>query len=99
MTIKIENGKETVIKLSGQLETLTSIDFEKEITKVLASDTETVILDGTELTYVSSAGLRLLLTLQKGMKSKNGVFKLRNLQPGIMEILKITGFSSFLTIE
>lgn len=99
MKITIENGKETVIKLSGQLETLTSIDFEKEITKILASDAETVILDGTELTYISSAGLRLLLTLQKGMKSKNGAFRLRNLQPGITDILNITGFSSFLTIE
>ena len=90
MKITIENGKETVINLSGQLDTLTSVDLEKEIAP---------ILDGAELTYISSAGLRLLLTLQKGMKNKGGSFRLKNIQNEIMEILNITGFSHILTIE
>ena len=99
MKITVKNGNETIIGLSGQLDTLTSAEFEKEITKILAEDVHTVVLDGTELTYISSAGLRLLLTLQKGMKAKNGTFRLRNLKQDIIEILNITGFSSFLTIE
>lgn len=99
MKIAIENGKETVICLSGQLDTLTSADLEKEVMPVLKGDAETVILDGAELTYISSAGLRLLLTLQKGMKAKGGAFRLRNIQKGIMDIFNITGFSSILTIE
>lgn len=65
MKITIENGKETVINLSGQLDTLTSIDLEKEITPILQGEAQTVVLNGAELTYISSAGLRLLLTLQK----------------------------------
>ena len=72
MKITIENGKETVINLSGQLDTLTSIDLEKEIAPILQGEAQTVVLDGAELTSISSAGLRLLLTLQKGMKSKGG---------------------------
>ena len=95
MKITIENGKETVINLSGQLDTLTSVDLEKEIAPIL----QTVVLDGAELTYISSAGLRLLLTLQKGMKNKGGSFRLKNIQNEIMEILNITGFSHILTIE
>lgn len=75
MKITIENGKETVINLSGQLDTLTSIDLEKEITPILQGEAQTVVLNGAELTYISSAGLRLLLTLQKGMKSKGGSFR------------------------
>jgi len=90
MKITIENGKETVINLSGQLDTLTSVDLEKEIAPILQGEAQTVVLDGAELTYISSAGLRLLLTLQKGMK---------NNQNEIMEILNITGFSHILTIE
>jgi anti-sigma B factor antagonist len=70
MKITIENGKETVINLSGQLDTLTSVDLEKEIAPILQGEAQTVVLDGAELTYISSAGLRLLLTLQKGMKNK-----------------------------
>lgn len=99
MKITIENGKETVISLSGQLDTLTSIDLEKEIAPILQGEAQTVVLDGAKLTYISSAGLRLLLILQKGMKAKGGTFRLRNIQKDIMDILNITGFSSILTIE
>ena len=99
MKITIENGKETVINLSGQLDTLTSIDLEKEITLPSFRGKRKRVLNGAELTYISSAGLRLLLTLQKGMKSKGGSFRLKNIQNEIMEILNITGFSHILTIE
>ena len=74
MKITIENGKETVINLSGQLDTLTSVDLEKEIAPILQGETQTVVLDGAELTYISSAGLRLLLTLQKGDEEQRRLF-------------------------
>ena len=48
MKITIENGKETVINLSGQLDTLTSIDLEKEITPILQGEAQTVVLNGAE---------------------------------------------------
>lgn len=99
MEINIKYGTETVIHLSGQLDTLSSPDFEKEIINILEGDVKKVILDGTDLTYISSAGLRLLLILQKKMSLKGGVFVLRNIQNSIMEIFRITGFNSFLTIE
>lgn len=98
MKIAVENGKETVISLSGQLDTLTSVEFEKVVSEILKGNAEKVVLDGSELTYISSAGLRLLLTLQKGMKNKNGCFHLKNIRPEIMEIFNLTGFSSILTI-
>lgn len=99
MKIFIEPGEETVIRLAGQLDTLMAVDFENVIQEVLAGDAMTVILDGTELSYVSSAGLRLLLTLQKRMMAKGGAFRLRHINANIMEIFNITGFSSILTIE
>lgn len=99
MEIEIKHGTETVICLSGQLDTLSSPDLEKEITNILEGNTQNVVLDGRKLTYISSAGLRLLLILQKKMSQKGGTFVLRNIQDSIMEIFKITGFSSFLTIE
>lgn len=99
MEITIENGKETVINLSGELDTLTSVNLEKEIPSILGGEVQTVVLNGAKLTYISSAGLRLLLILQKGMKAKGGTFRLRNIQKDIMDILNITGFSSILTIE
>lgn len=99
MEIEIKHGTETVICLSGQLDTLSSPDLEKEITNILEGNAQNVVLVGGKLTYISSAGLRLLLILQKKMGQKGGTFVLRNIQDSIMEIFKITGFSSFLTIE
>jgi anti-sigma B factor antagonist/stage II sporulation protein AA (anti-sigma F factor antagonist) len=99
MKITVVNGPETVISLSGQLDTLAAVDFEKEIRTVLENPSGKIVLDGEELTYISSAGLRLLLTLQKGTANKGGSLRLRNIRKDIMEIFHITGFSSILTIE
>ncbi|MDR0748494.1 MAG: STAS domain-containing protein [Tannerellaceae bacterium] len=59
----IENGEALTVSLSGQLDTLTSADFEKEIRNILRSESPAVVLNGKMLTYISSAGLRLLLHL------------------------------------
>ena len=80
MEIEIKHGTETVICLSGQLDTLSSPDLEKEITNILEGNAQNVVLDGGKLTYISSAGLRLLLILQKKMSQKGGTFVLRNIQ-------------------
>ena len=58
MEIEIKHGTETVICLSGQLDTLSSPDLEKEITNILEGNAQNVVLDGGKLTYISSAGLR-----------------------------------------
>lgn len=99
MKITVENGQEMTISLAGQLDTLTATEFEKEVQKALKDERKHVVLNGEELTYISSAGLRLLLTLQKGMKNKGGTLRLKNIRQEIMEIFHITGFSSILTIE
>ncbi|MDR1556580.1 MAG: STAS domain-containing protein [Tannerellaceae bacterium] len=99
MKITVENGQEMIISLAGQLDTLTAADFEKEVQKALLDEQKHIVLNGEGLTYISSAGLRLLLTLQKGMKNKGGTLRLRNIRQEIMEIFHITGFSSILTIE
>ncbi|MDR1938438.1 MAG: STAS domain-containing protein [Tannerellaceae bacterium] len=99
MKITVENGQEMTISLSGQLDTLTAVEFEKEIRKALKEEQKHVVLNGEGLTYISSAGLRLLLTLQKGMKTKGGTLRLKNIRQEIMEIFHITGFSTILTIE
>ena len=100
MKIHIDSGtNETIIRISGQLDTLTAGDFDKTIKEILGKDDAVVVLDAKELTYISSAGLRTLLMLQKGMMGKGGQFRLKNVQKEIMDILDITGFSSFLTID
>lgn len=97
MTIdKIEEGKSVTIKLTGRLNTTTAPEFENQI-EGLAKDSD-VIVDMKELEYISSAGLRVLLKLQR-MVEDEGFLKLTNVTKNVMEILEITGFSDILTID
>lgn len=97
MTIdKIEEGKSVTIKLTGRLNTTTAPEFENQI-EGLAKDSD-VIVDMKELEYISSAGLRVLLKLQR-MVEDEGFLKLTNVTKDVMEILEITGFSDILTID
>ena len=66
MKITIENGKETVINLSGQLDTLTSVDLEKEIAPILQGEAQTVVLDGAELTSSAVPDSACSLHCKKG---------------------------------
>ena len=99
MEIKIQNGETTTVALTGQLDTLTTVDAEKAISPILASDVKELVLDCSGLEYISSAVLRLLLIIQKGMASKKGTFRLVNTKKEVQEIFDLTGFSSILTIE
>lgn len=97
LTIKknIENEK-AVIDLSGRLDTITSPDLEKELQETLPGIRELVLNFG-ELEYISSAGLRVLLSAQKTM-AKQGEMTLTHVNETIMEIFEVTGFSDILTI-
>ena len=91
-----ENGK-TAIALEGRLDTTTAPELEKEFKASLEGVSE-LTLDFEKLEYISSAGLRVLLSAQKTM-NKQGEMKLRNVNETIMEIFEVTGFSDILTIE
>lgn len=92
----IENGK-AVFATEGRLDTVTAPVFEKELKASLESITE-LVLDFDKLEYISSAGLRVLLSAQKAISGK-GSMKIKNVNDIIMEIFDVTGFSDILTIE
>ncbi len=92
-----KNGSELIIAAEGRIDTTTAPQFEAEIKSQL-DGTETLILDLEKLQYISSAGLRVMLSTQKVMM-KQGQMILRNVPAEIMDILEVTGFSEILTIE
>ena len=98
MTIekKINNNAVTLI-VSGRLDTQTAPELEAELDAVLA-DVSELTFDMTNLEYVSSAGLRVILKAQKVMNTK-GSLKLTGVNDSIMEVFDITGFLDILTIE
>ena len=92
----IENGK-AAFALKGRLDTTTAPELDKEFEKSLDGVSE-LELDCAKLEYISSAGLRVLLSVQKRM-NKQGSMKIFNVNEIVMEIFDVTGFSDILTIE
>ena len=86
-----------IISLDGELDTLTSQDLEKQLDELLA-DTDTVVVDMEKVGYITSAGLRILLQMEKVMEQK-GSMKVIHVSEDIMEIFEVTGFTEILTIE
>ena len=98
MTIEIKrNAEETVIELAGRLDTTTAPALDKIINEDIA-DTKKLVFDLKEIEYISSAGLRVLLSAQKKMQ-KIGCMKVTNVCEEVMEVFEMTGFADILTIE
>ena len=92
-----KDGKKFTISLEGRLDTATAPQLETAAVAALAG-VEDVVLDLERLDYVSSAGLRVFLKIQKLMNTK-GTMKVIHVNETIMEVFDITGFVDILTIE
>lgn len=91
-------GSTLVIMPKGRLDTNTSPELQKEVEDMPESVDE-LIFDFCDLNYISSAGLRVLLSAQKKINTKNGKLKIINIKQIISEIFEVTGFDSFLNIK
>ena len=98
MTIEIKrNADEIVLEIVGRLDTTTAPALDKTIQENLG-DIKTLILDFKGLEYISSAGLRVLLSAQKKMQHM-GAMKVVNVCESVMEVFEMTGFADILVIE
>ena len=98
MTInKTSNGTNLIIALEGRLDTTTAPQLETEVKSTL-SNVKDLTFDFSRLDYISSAGLRVLLSAQKVM-NKQGNMRITNVNETIMEVFDVTGFVDILTIE
>ena len=94
---KNTNASELTVSLTGRLDTVTAPELEKEL-KASLDGVSALTIDMAALEYISSAGLRVLLSAQKTM-NKQGEMKVVHVGDTIMEIFEVTGFSDILTIE
>ncbi len=90
-------GERLTIAVSGRLDTNTSPKLEAFLRRSVGGIKE-LIFDFSEVEYISSAGLRVLLAAQKVM-NRQGSMKLTGVNQEVMEVFEITGFSDMLTIE
>ena len=95
MTIEVKRmGADAVIEISGRLDTTTAPVLDKTISEDIPENTN-LTLDLKCLEYISSAGLRVLLSAQKRIQ-KCGSMKLRNVSEEVMDVFEMTGFADIL---
>lgn len=95
--IKTKQDK-IVLKVCGRLDTATAPQLEEEL-KGETEGRKEIVLDFSELEYISSAGLRVLLSAHKVMKKQNGKLVVQNANEEVREVFVITGFSEIMDLE
>lgn len=96
--IKTYDEKELTIEVEGRVDTVTAPDFENEINDE-KGNFDSLILDFSNLEYISSTGLRVLIKTQKQLKPENIPMTIKNVNDNISEIFRMSGFDKVLTIE
>lgn len=94
-----QKGEETVIKIKGRLDTNTARECEREVWPAWKKPEVKVCIDCSDLVYVSSAGLRLFLVLQKMTTAKKGSLRLVGMSNEVRETFSLTGFNALFKIE
>ena len=92
-----ENGGTLTLSLHGVIESSTAEIFEAEMESA-CSKCKNIVADFDKVNFISSAGLRVLLTSQKKMNAEKGKMTLINLHEGVRDVLEMTGFMSLLNI-
>lgn len=93
---KSNNGEKLYVRLNGGIDAMIANDIEKELLTQV-DDVKELVFDLEKLEYVSSAGLRVLLAMQKRMKTQ-GYMEIKNTNEEVMHIFNISGFTRLLNI-
>ena len=97
-TTKQIDGKVLNLSISGHIDATTAPELEKIVNADVAK-VEKIVFDMANVEYISSAGLRVLLSVHKAMSSKGGEFVLENVSNDVKNVLEMTGFLSFLKVR
>ena len=96
--IEEKQGGINIFKLNGRLDSNTSQGFEKKLFQAISDGSKSVVVDFSDLDYISSAGLRVILKATKAIKREDGRIMLCSMQDYVKEVFEIAGFDSFLPI-
>lgn len=91
-------GTTLTVSLEGRLDTVTSLDLQAKFNDEKITES-LVIMDMTNLEYISSAGLRLLLSLKKSLDPKGKALEIHNLNNVCKEVFRVTGFNNVLNCK
>ena len=94
-----EVDEKIIATLSGELDTAAAQEAEKTLSPLLDSKGKDIVIDCTDLEYISSSGLRVLLSILKQAKSVGSKVTLKNVNDVIRDVLDLTGFISIFDFE
>lgn len=89
----------TIARFIGRLDTPASLEIAKDVDSLVEAAGGTIILDCQEMSYISSSGLRIFLTLRKASSSKGGKIIVRNINNDIRQVFIMTGFLNLFVVE
>ncbi|MDY6367748.1 MAG: STAS domain-containing protein [Clostridia bacterium] len=98
MQATITHGESTVVKVIGRLDTVTSAELDEKLKNEAVTE-DKMIIDFTGVEYISSAGLRLLLSLKNRLGEEGKQLEIHNINAVVKEIFTVTGFINALTVK
>ncbi|MBI3764309.1 MAG: STAS domain-containing protein [Chloroflexi bacterium] len=93
-----EEGRASVMKLNGRVDSATAPDLESALKKLVEGDKTRIVLDLADVEYMSSAGLRAMVSTLKAVKRVNGDLRLASPSPRVEEVLRLAGLTSIFSI-
>ncbi len=98
-TIITKQGDTTLVRLIGRLDTPASQETGKDLAPVLEDASGTIVLDCSEMSYISSSGLRIFLSIRKAAAAKGGKVIVKAINDDIRQVFMMTGFLNLFVIE
>jgi anti-sigma B factor antagonist len=94
-----EHNRVSIMAVSGRVDSATAPDLENSLKKLVESDKTQIVLDLKDVEYMSSAGLRAMVSTLKAVKRVNGDLRLANPSPRVEEVLRLAGLTSIFSIH
>jgi anti-sigma B factor antagonist len=94
----LTNDNVPVVVVSGRIDATTSRDLETALNELIDRNEANIVVDMNGVEYISSAGLRVMLSAQKRVRLNKGDVKLASLQPFVKEVFEITGFTKLFSV-
>lgn len=100
MEINITNeAQNTIVRISGELDTVATTEQAGELQQVLDVADKAIVIDCTDLEYISSAGLRFFMQLKRESEAKGGSIRITHLNEDVADIFRMSGFQNIFEID
>jgi len=100
MQVNIQpNGQEVTVQLIGELDTMATTEQAEELQQVLNIADKALLIDCSEMEYISSAGLRFFMQLKRESEAKGGAIRIAHLNEDVSDIFRMSGFQNIFAIE